>query len=71
MWKKFVKGCQPLLKQWKIEIFDPEESHAETSQLPGSETPEQGRIRISSNVYTELEEIVGTFSTVKREKCLR
>ena len=71
MWKKPVKGRQPLVKQWKIEICDSEKSHTETSQPAGSETPEQGSIRIRSNMYTELEEMVGTFSTVKREKCLR
>ena len=57
-WKRPVKGHQPLVQQWKIEIIDSDKSHNETSQLADSGTPEQGRIRIRSNVYEEIEQVI-------------
>ena len=68
-WKRPVQGHQPLVQQWKIEIIDSDKSYTETSQLADSGTPEHGKIRIRSDVYAELEEVIGKHVMfVKKEK---
>lgn len=65
-WKAPVRG-PPLVKQWKIEIVDPEKKVPETSTPAESRRSEKNSIRICSNVYEELETKVGIWLAAKKE----
>ena len=65
-WKAPVRG-PPLIKQWEIEIVDPEKKVPQISTSAESRHSEKISIRICSNVYEELEKKVGIYSATKKE----
>ena len=67
-WKKSFDDQQSLVMPWKIEILDSEKCSVRTSQLVGSVTSKEIRIRIKGDVYTEIKKEISTPTTEKLEE---